>query len=145
MISGKVLTNKNIEECLYSYNYDLCIPKGYELNCMAKNSVEETDEEETNEKETDVSSSPFKTCEENNIEVSTNGKCGEGYGKCPSDQCCGKNGECGTSEDYCYISNNCQMNYGNCKDECEELYEKLGNRINDIQCTSNKQGKAQKM
>ena len=130
--SGKVLTNKSLEKCGYSNYNDLCIPKDYELNCLINKNVS------------------LKTCEgESNSDVSTDGNCGEGHGKCPSDQCCSKDGKCGTTEDYCLISKECQINYGNCKDECEQMYDqlrKLGeNKVDSITCTANKQGKAQEM
>jgi len=149
-INGKVLTNKNLEKCAYSYDYDLCIPKGYELNCIKNDIIDETDEEfdeyEENESKETLT---FKTCEDSNMEESTNGKCGKDHGKCPSGQCCGKDGQCGTTEDYCSVSKNCQMGYGDCKDECEEIYEQLRkigiNTVNKVKCTSNKQGKAQSL
>jgi len=91
---------------------------------------------------------PFKTCEEEpDIEVSTDGKCGEGHGKCPSGQCCNKDGQCGTTEDYCLVSKKCQMNYGECKNECEQIYDQLrkirNSDFDDVECKSNKEGKAQ--
>jgi len=39
-IDGKVLKNKNLEECRYgspSETVDLCIPKDYEQNCLIGN------------------------------------------------------------------------------------------------------------
>jgi len=130
--SGKVLTNKSIEKCGYSNYNDLCIPKYYELNCLIDKRVS------------------LKTCEgENNTDESTDGSCGEGHGKCPSGQCCNKDGKCGTTEDYCLISKKCQINYGNCIDECEQMYNqlrKLGeNKVDSITCIADKQGKAQKI
>jgi len=60
-ISGKVLTNKSLEKCIYSVDDDLCVPKGYELNCLdEKFKLEKT----------------FKTCEEEiNVEDNTDDKC----------------------------------------------------------------------
>ena len=37
------------------------------------------------------------------------------YGKCPSGQCCGKNGKCGTKPTICSKQNGCQPKYGKCK------------------------------
>ena len=130
-IMGKVLHNKNLEQCDYSKNYDLCIPKDYELNCLVNKSIS------------------FKTCEEEpDIEESTDGQCGEGHGKCPSGQCCNKDGQCGTTEDYCLISKKCQMKYGDCINECEQMFDQLrklggGYRVDSITCKVNEQGKAQ--
>jgi len=132
-IIGKVLLNKNLEQCVYSDNYDLCIPKDYELNCLKDSIIS------------------FKTCEEGiNIEESTDGQCGEGHGKCPEGQCCNKDGECGTTEDYCLVSKQCQMNYGDCIDECEQIYNQLKKlegeyRVDGITCRINEQGKAQNL
>ncbi|ORX76669.1 hypothetical protein BCR32DRAFT_72541 [Anaeromyces robustus] len=47
--------------------------------------------------------------------ISTNGKCGPKYGKCPSGQCCNKNGKCGTKATFCSKQNGCQSKYGKCK------------------------------
>ncbi len=44
--------------------------------------------------------------------ISTDGKCGEEYGKCPSGQCCSKYGYCGKSKDYC--ESGCQSDFGKC-------------------------------
>jgi len=98
-INGKVLSNKSLEECGYSKDYDLCIPKNYELNCLKDKNVSES----------------FETCEEEeiNVEESIDGRCGEGHGRCPSGQCCSKYGWCGKTDDYC--SNGCQSNYGYCE------------------------------
>jgi Leucine-rich repeat (LRR) protein len=131
-IIGKVLTNKNIEECYYSSYYDLCVPKDSKVNY----STSQIENEKT----------PFKTCEDEKvIEESTNGKCGEGHGKCPSGQCCNKEGKCGNEEDYCLVTKGCQVNYGDYIDECEVIYRqmiKLGEDITYVVCSANKQGKA---
>jgi len=96
-----------------------------------------------------MSGRTYKTCEGDNIEVSTDGRCGEGYGKCPSGQCCNKDGKCGTTNDYCLISKKCQIKYGSCKDECEEIYDQLRsmsmNSVNNIECTANEQGKVKNL
>jgi len=47
-----------------------------------------------------------------NIKISTNGKCGHKYGKCPNNQCCNKNNRCGRSIDYCGYG--CQSEFGRC-------------------------------
>jgi len=46
--------------------------------------------------------------------ISTNGKCGKGYGKCPNGECCSKYGWCGKTEDYCSAVKGCQSEYGAC-------------------------------
>jgi len=54
----------------------------------------------------------------NDLTLSTNnlnGRCGPNYGRCPSGQCCGKNGKCGTKATICSKQNGCQPNYGKCK------------------------------
>jgi len=44
--------------------------------------------------------------------TSDGGQCGDGYGICPSGQCCSKYGWCGKSDSYCGVS--CQPAYGIC-------------------------------
>jgi len=44
--------------------------------------------------------------------VSTNNRCGAGYGVCPSNKCCSKYGYCGTTTSYC--GNGCQSEFGKC-------------------------------
>jgi len=63
---------------------------------------------------------PPKTVEEfcngkksSDIPISTNGKCGEKYGKCPKNRCCSKYGYCGTSSKYC--GKGCQSEFGRCE------------------------------
>jgi len=46
------------------------------------------------------------------LPISTNGKCGEGAGKCPSGNCCSKYGWCGKGSDYC--GKGCQNKFGQC-------------------------------
>ena len=127
-IAGKVLKNKSLKECGYGYsddNYDLCIPKDFESNCISGNE--------------------FKTCNEG--EESSVGQCGEGLGKCPYSQCCSKDGKCGTTSDFCYMSKKCQIKYGYCVDECEEIYEQLKKFNEDakyqVTCIANEQKRAQ--
>jgi len=47
------------------------------------------------------------------VKVSTNGRCGASYGKCPNNQCCSKKGYCGTGTNYCKTG--CQKSFGICK------------------------------
>jgi len=152
-ISGKVLTNKKLETCVYSKNYNICIPKGYELKCLPeKEKPFNIDNYHLYSSDTPDQYS-FKICEEDNeenIEVGTDNQCGEGRGKCPSGQCCNKDGKCGTTDDFCLMSKSCQIKYGNCKDECEEIYDQI-KKINDdrlyniVECSANNQGRAVKL
>ncbi|ORX42354.1 hypothetical protein BCR32DRAFT_288400, partial [Anaeromyces robustus] len=62
-------------------------------------------------------------------------------------ECCSKDGKCGTTSDYCYISKNCQTKYGYCIDECEEINEQL-KKFNEhdsynVKCIANSQKKVQ--
>jgi len=50
-----------------------------------------------------------------NDNISTSGRCGLDYGKCPSGQCCSKNDKCGTKATTCSKQNGCQPKYGKCK------------------------------
>jgi len=55
---------------------------------------------------------------------STIGKCGEGFGRCPSsEQCCSKEGFCGTTEHYCLPDNGCQANYGKCDSTVSDEFQ----------------------
>jgi len=42
------------------------------------------------------------------------GRCGKGYGKCPSGQCCSQYGYCGMNESHCLLTKGCQSEYGTC-------------------------------
>jgi len=122
----KVLKNKSLKECFYGYideTKDICIPKDYEPNCLT--------------------GSEYKTCDDGDVE-STDGQCGEGYGKCPYGECC-KDGKCGTTNDFCFASNNCQANYGYCIDECEEIQQQIKSIGDDlyISCSVNENKKVQ--
>jgi len=46
---------------------------------------------------------------------STINRCGPKYDKCPSGQCCNKNGKCGTKATFCSKQKGCQPKYGKCK------------------------------
>jgi len=49
--------------------------------------------------------------------VSTNNKCNEKDGSCPSGECCSKYGWCGSSEEHCDISKGCQPEFGKCNQD----------------------------
>ncbi|KAK1757987.1 hypothetical protein QBC47DRAFT_440373 [Echria macrotheca] len=44
----------------------------------------------------------------------TAGRCGQQYGRCPSDQCCSDYGYCGDDADHCATLFDCQPQYGVC-------------------------------
>ncbi|OUM61948.1 carbohydrate-binding module family 18 protein, partial [Piromyces sp. E2] len=46
------------------------------------------------------------------VKSSTEGRCGHGFGSCPSGKCCSHNGYCGKSSEHCGLG--CQLNYGHC-------------------------------
>jgi len=59
--------------------------------------------------------SEFGECKTStNDTISTNGKCGKKDGKCPEGKCCSKYGWCGTTSEYCDVSNGCQSEFGKC-------------------------------
>jgi len=41
-------------------------------------------------------------------------RCSIGFGDCPSGQCCGIGGYCGTTSAYCSLALGCQIIYGEC-------------------------------
>jgi len=45
----------------------------------------------------------------------SNKRCGSGYGRCSSGECCSKWGYCGKTAEYCSNSQGCQLAYGDCK------------------------------
>jgi len=49
----------------------------------------------------------------NELPISTNGRCGTNDGVCPSGKCCSKYGYCGKSDDHC--GKGCQSEFGECK------------------------------
>jgi len=57
-----------------------------------------------------ITISPINTSTINNI--STDGRCGILYGKCPDNLCCSQYGYCDDSPDHCSIG--CQSDYGRC-------------------------------
>jgi len=116
----------SLKECYYDNSYDICKEK--DVKCI----IDEFYEIE------------FCSDNEADIDVSTNGKCDKESGKCPSGQCCGKDGKCGSSEDYCYVSRGCQSQFGYCINGCEELFKKLEEenfslkKYNILNCKNNK-------
>jgi len=63
----------------------------------------------TTKKTTKTSTTKTKT---ETVPISTNGKCGAEYGKCPSGRCCSKYGWCGKTSKYC--GTGCQKAFGIC-------------------------------
>jgi len=57
------------------------------------------------------SENTYSMISDNNLNI----RCGPKYGKCPSGQCCNKNGKCGTKATFCSKQNGCQPKYGKCK------------------------------
>jgi len=91
----------------------------------------------------------YEKCSEDNIS-GDNIKCGKSFGKCPFGQCCSKDGICGISESYCLLSEGCQLNYGSCNNECDQINYYLSKRkiekdytINE--CVVNNEGKVTKL
>jgi len=78
---------------------------------------EEDDNESTEEEE------EGKEGKEEQKDVSSDGKCGEGIGRCRSGECCSKYGWCGKTEKHCKLELGCQSEYG----ECEKSSSKSGN------------------
>jgi len=134
-ISGKVLTNKSLKSCGYSSNYDLCIPKGFELTCTksekyktcedevttttttTKKTTTTTKKTTTTTKKTEKTTKKTKkttTTTTTNSKPTNDGKCGKDIGSCPSGQCCSKYGWCGKSYRHCAVSEGCQSKYGFC-------------------------------
>jgi len=93
-IRGKALTNESLRRCGYGKTDKVCKTK--DLRCL-----------EGRDK--------IKNCEEvSDSTITTNGRCGNGNGRCPDGECCSKYGYCGKSEKHCYPSNGCQANLGDC-------------------------------
>jgi len=91
-IRGKTLSNDKLEECGYIETNNLC--KAKDMECLKDYS--------------------FKSCSSStDNEISKNGECGKGKGKCPSGECCSKYGYCGTSDKHCKTG--CQSEFGTCK------------------------------
>ncbi|OUM62718.1 carbohydrate-binding module family 18 protein [Piromyces sp. E2] len=120
-VKGKTLTNESLKICQYGKNYNLC--KAKDLKCLDEFMKEY---EFSYEKCTDDNVSNDKT------------KCGKLYGKCPSGQCCSKDGICGKSESYCLLSEGCQVDYGFCNNECDQIYYYITKRKMDKQFTVSK-------
>eukprot|EP00833_Pecoramyces_ruminatium_P004969 jgi/Orpsp1_1/1179001/evm.model.c7180000067530.1 len=100
-LKGKTLTIGALDDCEYDTDAELCIAK--ELRCLSY-------EKDRVFKLCDDSSSGSGS--DNDVKISTNGKCGFDYGRCPSGKCCSKYGYCGTSSAYC--GKGCQSEFGQC-------------------------------
>ena len=99
-LEGKALTLKTLELCDYFYDYyesKVCATENSNLDCLASPDRTLTPCSKTN----------------NDVKISTNGKCGATDGKCPNGQCCSKYGYCGTSEKHC--GTGCQSEFGQCE------------------------------
>jgi len=60
-----------------------------------------------------------KECyDEDDLPISTDGRCGKGHARCPLGICCSKDGYCDSTYDQCFMSNGCQPKYGTCKKPC---------------------------
>jgi len=60
--------------------------------------------------------SEFGKCTKDNEDnINNEGKCGKGFGKCRSGECCSKFGWCGNTDDHCLASKGCQSEFGKCK------------------------------
>jgi len=57
---------------------------------------------------------------DNEIIISTDGRCGENRGKCMKGYCCSIFGWCGKSDEYCDISKGCQSKFGKCNFDRKE-------------------------
>ncbi|ORX42814.1 RNI-like protein [Piromyces finnis] len=88
-ITGKVLTNSNLETCIYDTNYKLCLPRN-DIKCLKNNNY------------------GYEECEP----ISVDGQCGNGHGRCSNGYCCSKYGWCGKGEKYCGAG--CQKEFGGC-------------------------------
>jgi len=55
------------------------------------------------------------------VKISTSGKCGKDYGRCPDNKCCSKYGYCGTTDAYC--TKGCQSEFGVNKKKKPYLYK----------------------
>jgi len=48
-------------------------------------------------------------------------ECGPGYGKCSDGKCCSAYGYCGFTDEHCYVSSGCQVGFGICNDENDNV------------------------
>jgi len=93
-ITGKTLTISNLETCVYDKKYDLCMPSN-DINCLQSNAY------------------GYPECEKP-LEVTTDGECGIGHGKCAEGYCCSRFGWCGSTPLHCNVSEGCQSKFGRC-------------------------------
>ncbi|OUM57974.1 carbohydrate-binding module family 18 protein, partial [Piromyces sp. E2] len=66
---------------------------------------------------------------------SVSGRCGEGFGNCPSGNCCSKHGWCGTTEEFC--GDGCQSAYGQCTSYSGQCGKGIGRCPPDKCCNKN--------
>ncbi len=124
-LKGKVLQNEKLVICEYDYDwishdfYPLC--RGGNEKCLAQNLVKAYPLCSNSSTNASTSITTTPTEQPSSITTTTptsephiQGKCGVGYGKCPSGQCCSKYGWCGKTDDYCSSSKGCQSEFGDC-------------------------------
>ncbi|KAG4083182.1 hypothetical protein H8356DRAFT_1750481 [Neocallimastix lanati (nom. inval.)] len=93
-------------ECQSEYGF--CLPTNYEfMTCLSCIGCIDCDEDPK------FAILCPNTCIKKSSYISTDGKCGP-FKICPDDQCCDKDGNCGTSEEHCNISLGCQYSFGKC-------------------------------
>jgi len=93
-ITGKTLTNPNLEHCYYDQKYELCMPSS-DIKCLQDNSY------------------GYPECGKP-LEVTTDGQCGSDHGVCAEGYCCSRYGWCGNTPLHCNVSEGCQNKFGKC-------------------------------
>jgi len=146
-LKGKTLTNEKLESCYYEGNYNLCMAKemeclndtGINFNECLEDSYISTNGKcgkgngrcpsgkccskygwcGTGDNFCSISfgcQSEFGDCTDKTPNPSDI-KCGEKDGQCPSGLCCNKDGYCGNGDDYCSLTEGCQIAFGTCNSE----------------------------
>lgn len=88
--------------------YGLCNSSASMVTTKKTTTKKVTTTMKTTKKTTKTSTSAVKPT----VAISTNGHCGNEYGRCPGSKCCSKYGYCGTSDLYC--GTGCQSEFGKC-------------------------------
>jgi hypothetical protein len=148
---GIDLKNKTQIQCqneLYCNNYSFCEESNDNLLQLNINNTKMP-----TDKYNGTNTSNKIIIEKKNFEVSTDGKCGlmNNNKICPENECCSKEGLCGTSKDHCYISetekyeNNINLNnisyinkkFFSSKDSLEQYDKKTNEKLKNMYDTDN--------
>jgi len=103
-------------QCCSQYGYCGTSSKHCGVGCQTAFGKCDISEPVSTPEPTTIISQPIPTITQNTPSIdniSTNGRCGAEYGRCPDGQCCSKYGYCGIAKAHCDLG--CQPQFGQCQ------------------------------